>query len=95
MSKYQHHPDTLIALNDIRNRLQQLMEANELYREVEPDLVKHQNQGHQNAITLIDQVIKTGHTFRGSWAVPDGLMSYDLKTKSPEVTLNPSKEALG
>lgn len=90
--KYQHHPDTLIALNDIKNRLQQLIEANELYAHKEPDLVRHQNQGHMNAILLVDQVIKTGHCFRGSWAVPDGLMTYPLRTKSPEKVLNPSEK---
>lgn len=83
MSKYKHAPETLVALNDIKNRLQQLIEANERYEANAPFLVKQQNIALQSALTVVQQVIDTGHTFRGSSAVPDGLLPY---IKTPSVT---------
>ncbi len=89
MAKYAHHPDTLVVLRDIENRLQQLIEANEAYAHLEPELVKHQNTALNSAKLVVQQAIDTGHTFRGSWAVPDAILDY-AKTPSPTETLNPS-----
>jgi hypothetical protein len=90
LAKYKHHPDTLIVLEDIKNRLTQLIEAGDVYEELDPDIVRYQRMAFESARELVQQAINTGHVFRGSWAVPDALLSYDLPTKSPEVTLNPS-----
>ena len=91
MAKYKHQPDTLTALNDIKNRLHQLIEVNNRYKGVGHDdkMIDDQNQGHQNAITIVDQVIKTGHVFRGSWAVPDPVEPM-ATTKFNGVALAPS-----
>lgn len=91
MAKYKHHPDTLIALKDIKNRFQQLIEANNLYKGVGHDdkMIDEQNQSMQNAIAIVDQVIDTGHVFRGSWAVPDPVEPM-ATTKFDGVALNAS-----
>jgi hypothetical protein len=89
MAKYPHHPDTLIVLRDIENRLTQLMEANEMARPTHPDLVEWQNRALASAKQLVQQAIDTGHVFRGSWAVPDGMLPY-FQTPPPEQTLNKS-----
>lgn len=81
MAKYKHLPDTFIVLRDIENRLVQLMEANTAFAKVEPELVEHQNQGLRSALIVVQQAIKTGHVFRGSSAVPDGLLEV-VKTPS-------------
>lgn len=91
MAKYKHHPDTLTVLEDILNRLQQLREAGQQYKHVERELVQHQDMAFASAQELVRQAIDSGHVFRGSWAVPDALLEYNLKTKSPETTLNGSK----
>lgn len=73
MAKYLHHPATLTVLNDLDNRLTQLIEAaGDSPLEV---------QALQAARTLVKQCKDTGHTFRGSSAVPDGLEPY-FKTPS-------------
>lgn len=82
--KYKHHPDTKIVLEDIKNRLQQLIEANEQYEHRWPELVKHQNTAFQSAKTIVQQAIDTGHVFRGSSAVPDGLLEYVTTPSVPE-----------
>lgn len=80
--KYKHNPDTLIVLKDLENRVTQLIEANEHY-ETDNQVVRHQKRAFEAVLTLLDQCIKTGHVFRGSSAVPDGLLPY-VKTPSPE-----------
>ena len=91
MAKYKHLEETKIVLEDIKNRLIQLQEANEAYREKEPELVRHQNTALQSAQTVVQQAIDNGHVFRGSDAVPDGLLEY-VKTPSPEMVLKKEKK---
>lgn len=93
MARYKHEPDTLIALNDIKNRLQQLIEASNRYKGLGHDdkMIDEQNTGHQNAITIVQQVIDTGHVFRGSWAVPDPVEEM-VTTKFNGQALNPSRQ---
>lgn len=86
MAKYPHHPDTLIVLRDLENRLVQLIESNELARERHPEMIEQQNRAFNSALMLVRQCIDTGHVFRGSSAVPDGLLPY-VKTPSPQLTL--------
>lgn len=86
MAKYPHHPDTLIVLKDLENRLQQLIEAGDLAEEQHPELVKYQRTAFQSCLVLVRQCISTGHVFRGSSYVPDGLLPY-VKTPSPQETL--------
>lgn len=73
MAKYKHHPDTVIVLNDLENRLTQLIEASG--RSTKP-FVDTEVQALQSARTLVKQCKDTGHTFRGSSYVPDGLEGY-------------------
>lgn len=83
--KFKHNPETLIVLKDLENRVIQLMEANEHY-ETDNQVVRHQRRAFESVLTIIDQCIKTGHVFRGSSAVPDGLLPY-VKTPSPDIQL--------
>jgi hypothetical protein len=83
MAKYKHTKETLIVLRDLENRIQQLIEANEQYRTKSPELVTHQEFALNSCLLLVRQCIKTGHVFRGSSAVPDGLLQY---VKTPSVT---------
>lgn len=80
MAKYPHHPDTLIVLKDIENRLEQLIEASQTSS---APFVETEVQALQSAKMLIVQARNTGHVFRGSSAVPDGLLPY---VKTPSVT---------
>lgn len=80
MAKYKHHPDTLIVLKDLDNRLTQLIEASGKYNK---PFVETEKQAFQSARTLVKQCIDTGHTFRGSSYVPDGLNGY---FETPSVT---------
>ncbi len=73
MAKYKHHPDTLIVLNDLENRLTQLIEAS---RKHNAPFVDTEVQALQAARMLVKQCKDTGHTFRGSSFVPDGLEGY-------------------
>lgn len=83
MAKYPHTKDTLIVLNDIANRVQQLIEASELTLGGEHDqLAQNQIMAFQAVQTIIQQCKNNGHVFRGSSAVPDGLEPY-VKTPSP------------
>lgn len=80
MAQYKHHPDTLIVLRDIENRLEQLIEASQTSS---APFVETETQALQSAKMLVVQARKTGHVFRGSSAVPDGLLPY---VKTPSVT---------
>ncbi len=86
MAKYKHTPETLVVLNDLENRVTQLIEANDNYGGDNEKLVKYQRRAFESVLTLIDQCKKYGHVFRGSSAVPDGLLDY-VKTPSPEEQL--------
>jgi hypothetical protein len=87
MAKYQHHPDTKIVLEDIKNRLIQLQEANEKYREVSPELVEHQNTALQSAQLIVQQAIDNGHVGRGNEFFPDPVEPM-AETPSPNETLS-------
>lgn len=69
MAKYKHNDDTKIVLEDIKNRLMQLQEANNQYIHLDSKLVEHQNLGLRSAQMLVQQAIDTGGVFRGSSAV--------------------------
>ena len=80
MAKYKHTEETKVVLDDLENRVQQLIEASELIVNKHPEIAKPQIQAFQAVLTLLSQVRTTGHVFRGSSAVPDGLEPY-TKTK--------------
>ena len=73
MGKYKHSEDTKIVLDDLENRLMQLIEVNKLHLgESDVDgLINHQNHGMGVALTLIRQVRNTGHIQRGTPVIPD------------------------
>ena len=83
--KYKHAEDTYIVLDDLANRVQQLIEASEANEPFEGG--KYERQAFNSVLALISQVRNTGHVFRGSSAVPDGLLPY-VKTPS---FINPLK----
>lgn len=83
MAKYAHHKDTLIVLKDLENRMTQLIEANEKFRESHPELVNFQRMAIESCRTLVHQCKDNGRTFRGSDYVPDGLEQY---FSTPSVT---------
>lgn len=89
MAKYQHTEDTKVVLDDLENRVQQLIEASELtigkFNGAEAQI-----QAFQAVLTLIEQCRRYGHVFRGSSAVPDGLEPY-VKTPSPTKQLSLEK----
>jgi len=78
--KYKHIEETQIVLDDLANRVQQLIEASELtvgkYEGAEAQI-----QAFQSVLTLIKQCKDYGHVFRGSDYIPDGLLPY-IKTPS-------------
>ena len=82
MAKYAHLEDTRIALDDLENRVQQLMEANEAYLGVghNDTLIRYQNDALASVLVLIKQVINTGHVQRGTPVVPDDIEK-TVKTK--------------
>ena len=82
MAKYKHHPDTLVVLRDLENRITQLIEAGESARANHPELAEHQRRAFESCRTLVQQCIDYGHVFRGSSFVPDGLEPY-YETPSP------------
>lgn len=72
--KYTHTAETLQVLDDLQNRVQQLIEVNSLYSTGENiTKVKHQNRAFESVLTLLKQVRETGHVYRGSSAVPDSI----------------------
>lgn len=87
--KYKHTDESKIILDDLENRVQQLIEASELtvgsYEHAEAQI-----QAFQAVLTLISQCRTYGHVFRGSSAVPDGLEPY-VKTPSPAKQLSIDK----
>lgn len=87
MAKYKHTDETKIVLDDLENRVQQLIEASELTRLPAPEIAEPQIMAFQAVLTLISQCRTYGHVFRGSSAVPDGLEPY-VKTPSPTEQLS-------
>lgn len=69
--KYKHTPETKTVLDDLINRVQQLIEVNETHRFQAPDLVDHQNQAFQSCLVLLKQARDTGHVMRGNEYFPD------------------------
>lgn len=90
MSKYKHNHETLVVLEDLENRITQLIEANDRFKDSNPDMVAHQRTALESCRTLVKQCIDNGHVFRGSDFVPDGLLQY-VKTPSPQETLIKAK----
>lgn len=82
MAKFKHNEETLHVLNDLDNRLTQLIEASEAN-----DNDQREIRAFQSARTLIEQCKTTGHVFRGNEYFPDGLIGY-YKTPS---YINPLK----
>lgn len=78
MAKFKHNEQTMVVLQDLDNRLTQLIEAAQTSNK---EFVDTEVRALQSARTLVDQCIKTGHVFRGSDFVPDGLLPY-VKTPS-------------
>ena len=85
MSKYKHTKEDRIVLEDLKNRLTQLIESLDNCRD--KAVKDNQTLALQSARMLVQQCIDTGHTFRGSDFVPDGLEPY-VKTPSVEERLN-------
>lgn len=71
MAKYKHTEDTKIVLDDLENRLMQLMEVNETHRHQALELVKQQNQAFSCVLVLIRQLRDNGHIMRGNDYFPD------------------------
>lgn len=97
MAKYKHHRDTSIVLDDLENRVQQLIEANELYVDRGHDnaMITAQNTAFQSVLVLLGQVRNTGHIRRGTPVVPDDLEGL-VETKwnnRPQLGLSEQMEA--
>lgn len=74
MAKYPHSEDTKIVLDDLANRVQQLIEINDLYSHGEnEDKVKYQRRAFEATLTLIKQVKDNGHVMRGNDYFPDSI----------------------
>lgn len=71
--KYQHTEETKIVLNDLINRVQQLVEVNEKYRHHDNQLVDHQKMAFESVLSLLEQVRDTGHVMRGNNYFPDSV----------------------
>jgi len=86
--KYRHTEDTLHVLKDLDNRLTQLIEAAQTSS---AEFVDTEVRALMSARTLVQQCKDTGHVFRGSSYVPDGLIGY-FKTESYNNPLKVEKE---
>lgn len=86
MAKYKHSEDTLVVLKDLENRITQLIEANDKFKDSNPELVANQRLAFESCRTLVQQCLDNGHVFRGSDYVPDGLLQY-VDTSSPQERL--------
>lgn len=73
MAKYQHSNDTKIVLDDLENRVMQLMEVNDTHLAIGHDdkMIRDQNQGMSVILVLIRQLRNTGHIQRGTPIIPD------------------------
>lgn len=91
--KYKHTEDTNIVVEDLINRVQQLVEASELSGENGFVGAQYEAQAFKAVLTILNQVKTTGHVFRGSDYVPDGLLPY-VKTPSFHNPLKVVKEEL-
>jgi hypothetical protein len=90
--KYKHTDEVKIVLDDLSNRVQQLIEASERSQD-EFKGAKYEQQAFKSVLTILDQVRTTGHVYRGSSAVPDGLLPY-VKTHSYQSPLKLVKDTL-
>lgn len=81
MAKFKHLPETKAILEDIKNRLIQLQEANEHYKDIKPELVEWQNTGLQSAQMIVQQAIDNGSVNRGNEFFPDPLSQYNVTPK--------------
>lgn len=86
MAKYKHQPETLTVLNDLENRILQLIEVGERARVKNPELVEHQYQALYSCLTLVRQCKDNGHVFRGNDYFPDSVEPL-AKTPSPSTVL--------
>ena len=80
MAKYPHTGEVKTVLDDLENRVIQLIEANERYKSQNPNLVYEQNTALSSVLVLIRQVRNTGHVKRGTPVIPDDLEPV-VKTK--------------
>jgi hypothetical protein len=75
MAKYKHTEEVKVVLDDLENRIQQLIEANELHIDkhgVDSDVrIAAQNLAFQSTLTLIKQVRDNGKVMRGNEFFPD------------------------
>lgn len=97
--KYKHTEDTKIVLDDLENRLQQLIEVNNTHIGAHGDtsdqMIKDQNQGLTVALVLVKQVRKTGHIQRGTPIIPDEIepRATTKWNKRPQLGLSELMEA--
>ena len=74
MTKYKFESfETKRVLGDLENRIQQLIEVNQLYKKGNEKLVEHQQRAFESVLTLIDQIKSSGKIERGSGAAPDSI----------------------
>lgn len=71
--KYKHTPETKQVLDDLINRITQLIEANELYGHYNPVLVDAQRMAFESCLVLLNQVKDTGKVMRGNDYFPDSV----------------------
>lgn len=71
--KYKHTSETKQVLDDLINRVTQLVEVNELYKQHNPDLVFAQRMAFESCLVLLRQVRDTGKVMRGNEFVPDSI----------------------
>lgn len=72
--KVKLNAETQLILADLRNRINQLIEANQHYiSEDTKDLINHQEKAFWSVLALIDQIEETGQIYRGNDYFPDSL----------------------
>lgn len=76
MAKYKHTEETMTVLLDLKNRIEQLIEVNNLYKEKNFEVVYEQNVALNSVIGLIDQLIDNGKINRGNEYFPDPIEPY-------------------
>lgn len=93
MAKYKHTKEVKIVLDDLENRVQQLMEINANHKHQAPELVRQQNQAFSAVLVLIGQLRDNGHVMRGNDYFPDPVEP-EAKTKwngRPQLFMEPKK----
>lgn len=86
MAKYKHHPMAQTVLEDLENRIKQLIEVNELARDKAPELVEHQFHALYACYALVKQVKDHGHVYRGNSVASDCVEPL-AKTPNPRTVL--------